>query len=169
MKPNGKECPPAVAPAGEASIAVGANAPLSYTPTRAAGKADAEGSGSRAVPNFRTPKKRGGYGDGALPHLKGQRIAFRASTGRVSAYTGKRGRVLHMLATMGEGVTQWDTLPWHTRLGASVHVLRCDGLEIDTALEGEYRHARYTLRTAGCLIIQAENSGTLRAREGNAQ
>ncbi|MFN3456510.1 MAG: hypothetical protein ACK4Z8_02905 [Novosphingobium sp.] len=74
-----------------------------------------------------------------------------------------------MLATMGEGVTQWDTLPWHTRLGASVHVLRCDGLEIDTALEGEYRHARYTLRTAGCLIIQAENSGTLRAREGNAQ
>lgn len=169
MKRKGKECPPAVAPAGRASIAVGANAPLSYTSTRAAGKAGKMAEGSTAGPNFPTPKKRARNRDRGGSLWRGTWIAFRCSTGRIWAYTGKRGRVLYMLATMGEGVTQWDTLPWHTRLGASVHVLRCDGLEIDTVLEGEYRHARYTLRTAGSLIIQGENSGTLRARAGDAQ
>lgn len=169
MKRKVKECPPAVAPAGGASIAVGANAPLSYTSTRAAGKAGRTGEGAAVGANFRKPKKGTGNRDKGSPRWRGTRIAFRCSTGRIWAYTGKRGRVLYMLATMGEGVTQWDTLPWHTRLGASVHVLRCDGLEIDTALEGEYRHARYTLRTAGSLIIQGENSGTPRARAGDAQ
>jgi hypothetical protein len=63
-----------------------------------------------------------------------------------------------MLATMGQGVTQWDTLPWHTRLGASIHAMREEGLSIDTVREGEFRHARYFLRTPGCLLIQANNS-----------
>ena len=63
-----------------------------------------------------------------------------------------------MLANEAGGVTQWDTLPWHTRLGGTIHALRRDGLLIDTEREGEHRHARYRLRTPGRLIIQAENS-----------
>ena len=86
------------------------------------------------------------------------RAAFRAPTGRIWRYSGKRARVLVMLACEAEGVTQWDTLPWHTRLGGTIHALRCDGLLIDTEREGEFRHARYRLRTPGRLIIQAENS-----------
>jgi hypothetical protein len=65
-------------------------------------------------------------------------------------YSGKRARVLAMLAS-GQGVTQWDTLPWHTRLGGTIHVLRGDGLTIETVREGEFRHARYRLRTVGKL------------------
>ena len=79
------------------------------------------------------------------------KVAFRASGGRVWTYTGKRARVLAMLATTGKGVTQWDTLPWHTRLGGTIHAMREDGLEIDTVLEGEFRNARYWLRTEGTL------------------
>ena len=77
-------------------------------------------------------------------------IAFRASTGRIWHYSGKRARVLAMLAS-GQGVTQWCTLPWHTRLGGTIHAMRKDGLAIDTVREGEYRHARYWLRTPGAL------------------
>ena len=87
------------------------------------------------------------------------RTTFCASTGRIWAFTGKRARVLEMLATMGQGVTQWDCLPWHTRLGASVHALREAGLVVRTEREGDYRHARYFLTTPGSLLIQAENSG----------
>jgi hypothetical protein len=61
-----------------------------------------------------------------------------------------------MLATGAKGVTQWDTLPWHTRLGGTIHVMREDGLSIETELEGEYRHARYWLRTPGQLIADGE-------------
>ncbi|MAP68225.1 MAG: hypothetical protein CL952_01730 [Erythrobacteraceae bacterium] len=86
-------------------------------------------------------------------------IAFRAPAGRTWRYRGKRARVLEMLATTPTGITQWDTLPWHTRLGASIHVLRQDGLVIDTQREGDCRHARYRLVTTGTLIIQAENRG----------
>ncbi len=57
-----------------------------------------------------------------------------------------------MLATMPGGVTQWDTLPWHTRLGGTIHVLRGDGLLIETVREGEFRHARYQLLTQGRLL-----------------
>ncbi|QGN53339.1 hypothetical protein [Novosphingobium sp. Gsoil 351] len=57
--------------------------------------------------------------------------------------------MLAMLATIPTGVTQWDTLPWHTRLGGTIHALREDGLSIETVREGEYRHARYWLRTPG--------------------
>lgn len=77
--------------------------------------------------------------------------AFRASTGQIWAFEGKKGRVLAMLATMPQGVTQWDCWPWHTRLGSSIHAMRRDGLQIDTVREGEFRHARYTLATPGAL------------------
>lgn len=87
----------------------------------------------------------------------GRVTAFRASTGRIWRYTGKRWRVLAMLATMRRGVTQWDTLPWHTRLGGTIHALRRDGLAITTEIEGRYRHARYRLATPGCLLIQPDN------------
>ena len=86
------------------------------------------------------------------------KVTFRASTGRIWGYRGKIGKALAMLASRAEGVTQWDTLPWHTRLGGSIHRLREDGLDISTEREGEYRHARYRLRTPGSLIIQRENS-----------
>jgi len=85
--------------------------------------------------------------------------SFCASTGATWRYTGKRGRVLSMLATMPAGITQWDCLPWHTRLGGTIHALRRDGLVIDTDREGEYRHARYRLVTLGRLIKEAENRG----------
>lgn len=85
-------------------------------------------------------------------------VAFRSRAGKLWRYSGKRGRVLEMLATTPGGVTQWDTLPWHTRLGGTIHALRRDGLAIDTQREGEFRHARYRLATPGSLLIQRENS-----------
>ena len=78
------------------------------------------------------------------------RVVFRALAGRVWRYSGKRARVLDMLAT-GRTVTQWDTLPWHTRLGGTIHALRDDGLLIETVREGRYRHARYRLLTPGII------------------
>lgn len=84
-------------------------------------------------------------------------VTFRSHDGTMWSYHGKRARVLAMLATSPNGVTQWDTLPWHTRLGGTIHTMREDGLAITTELEGEYRHARYRLSTAGCLIKQPEN------------
>lgn len=99
----------------------------------------------------------------AIPRAAGPRMGiptvFRASTGAVWRYSGKRGRVLAMLATMPAGLTQWDCLPWHTRLGGTIHALRCDGLAIDTEREGKYRHARYRLATTGSLIKQGKNRG----------
>ncbi len=86
-------------------------------------------------------------------------VGLRALDGRTWSYRGKRARVVQMLASMPQGVTQWDCWPWHTRLGGTIHALRCDGLEISTELEGDCRHARYRLCMAGCLIIQAENNG----------
>ena len=85
-------------------------------------------------------------------------VTYRGSAGRIWSYRGKIGRVLAMLASRTEdGLTQWDTLPWHTRLGGSIHRLREDGLSIETEREGDYRHARYRLRTPGRLIIQGGN------------
>lgn len=135
----GNERPPAVDAAEGRSIAVGANAGAAYRGDGAAGKLPVRA---------REPSGR------VLP----SRAAFRASTGRIWRYSGKRARVLVMLASEAGGVTQWDTLPWHTRLGGTIHALRRDGLVIDTEREGEFRHARYRLRTPGRLIIQAENS-----------
>lgn len=84
-------------------------------------------------------------------------VAFRAMDGSIWRYPGKKGRVLAMLATMPEGVTQHDTYPWHTRLGGTIHAMRCEGLAIDTQREGRYRHARYRLTTPGSLIEQGGN------------
>ena len=83
---------------------------------------------------------------------KALKAAFRTHTGKIWRYSGKRARVLAMLATMPAGLTQWDTLPWHTRLGGTIHALRRDGLDIETQREGEYRHARYRLTTTGQLV-----------------
>lgn len=85
-------------------------------------------------------------------------VTFRATSGLEWRYKGKRARVVAMLAET-DSVTQWDTLPWHTRLGGTIHALRRDGLVIDTELVGEYRHARYRLRTPGTVIIHRDNSG----------
>lgn len=79
------------------------------------------------------------------------RVTFRALTGREWRFTGKRARVIAMLAT-GPSITQWDTLPWHTRLGGTIHAMRRDGLAIETVREGEFRHARYRLLTPGRLV-----------------
>jgi len=86
-------------------------------------------------------------------------VTLRTAEGQSWTYRGKRGRVLAMLAKADNGVTQWDTLPWHTRLGGSIHAMRQDGLSIATEIEGEYRHARYHLGTSGSLIIHPINSG----------
>ena len=126
------DCPPTVGAVEGHSIALGASAGAAYrsggvTGKRAVGAGEASG---RAVTS---------------------RAAFRSLAGRVWRYSGKRARVLAMLATTRTGVTQWDTLPWHTRLGGTIHALREDGLSIETVREGEYRHARYWLRTPGLL------------------
>ena len=139
MTGPGNDCPPAVVAAEGRSIAVGANAGAAYRGSGAAGK---------AAMSAREPFGR----------AKASRAAFQSLAGRIWRYSGKRARVLAMLASRAEGVTQWDTLPWHTRLGGTIHALREDGLAIETEREGEYRHARYRLRTPGCLLIQAGNS-----------
>ncbi|NNC47653.1 MAG: hypothetical protein HKO13_04380 [Sphingomonas sp.] len=84
-------------------------------------------------------------------------VCYRALTGQEWHYRGKRARVVTMLVEQ-PSVTQWDTLPWHTRLGGTIHALRRDGLNISTEVEGRYRHARYRLHTEGSLIIQRKNT-----------
>jgi len=84
-------------------------------------------------------------------------VTFRAPSGAKWTYRGKRARVL-ILLVQGESITQWDTLPWHTRLGGTIHAMRCDGLEVETEIEGEFRHARYRLLTKGSLIIHRANT-----------
>lgn len=147
IAPSENDCPPAVGATGGQHTAVGANAMTRYANDADAGK-----------PRFNPPLK--AY-QNTTPRdgTDVARIAFRASGGRLWAYRGKRARVLAMLATNGHGVTQWDCYPWHTRLAASVKVMRDDGIEIETTLEGPYRHARYRLRTPGTLIIQGQNTG----------
>lgn len=113
-----------------AGIAVGANAQPLYAQGLGAGN------------NSAKKRKRA-----SLPAV----VTFRGSAGQLWGFDGKIGRVLHMLATMPQGVTQWDTLPWHTRLGASIHSLREAGLSIRTQREGDCRHARYFLLTPGRL------------------
>lgn len=79
-------------------------------------------------------------------------VTFRGESGQLWCFKGKKGRVMAMLAATPSGITQWDTLPWHTRLGGTIHAMRRDGLAIDTEREGEYRHARYRLQTLGRLV-----------------
>lgn len=90
--------------------------------------------------------------EGQRPMGRMPNVVFVANEGgRRWRYGGKRGRVLSLLAHSARGVTQLDCLPWHTRLGGTIHALRRDGLAISTELEGEYRHARYRLHTPGRL------------------
>lgn len=84
----------------------------------------------------------------------GLAIVFSGPNGRNWPYKGKRARVVDMLASNPTGITQHDTLPWHTRLGGTIHALRQDGLEISTELEGPYRHARYRLHTPGRIVTR---------------
>lgn len=132
---------------GKECIAVEANAERYYSGAAPAGKPSQE-------PRIDAVRMREQSDRCNMP-----KAAYRDSTGRIWAFTGKRGRVLELLATRGQGLTQWDCWPWHTRLGASIHVLREAGLAIDTLREGEYRHARYFLRTPGVLIEQAGSRG----------
>ena len=74
-----------------------------------------------------------------------RKTAYKASDGRIWRYTGKRAWVLDMLVSANNCVTQHDCLPWHTRLGGTIHAFRQDGLLIGTEIEGEFRHARYRL------------------------
>jgi hypothetical protein len=115
--------------------------------TPADGKSARMASARNRPPRARAREMRSGLGQ----------VAYRDSAGRKWAYSGKRGRVLTMLASGKDGVTQRDTLQWHTRLGGTIHILRRDGLVMDTEREGEFRLARYRLRTPGTLIIQPNN------------
>jgi len=146
MKGGAKKFPPTVSAVEGTRNAVGANAMEQYARERV------EGKPSQSARKY-APETLGEAG-----RVDGPKISYRTSTGLILSFTGKRARVLELLATQGQGLTQWDCWPWHTRLGASVHALREAGLAIDTAREGPCRHARYFLRTPGSLIIQAENS-----------
>lgn len=117
-----------------------------------------EGQPSTVEANGNAPFAHRGAAGKRGGEMRSAVVAYRSASGGTWRYTGKRGRVLEMLATLPGGVTQWDTLPWHTRLGGTIHALRRDGLAIDTQREGEYRHARYRLATPGSLIIHPENS-----------
>lgn len=94
----------------------------------------------------------------------GAKTAYRDSEGRKWAYRGKRAVVLDMLVSMPQGVTQHDTLPWHTRLGGTIHAMREDGLAISTEIEGPYRHARYRLATE---LVGDETTGEHRLENLN--
>lgn len=139
------DCPPVAVTTEGTCNAVGASAAAQYAERCASGKPSA------------VVRKYGQNARARAGGAKGAKTAYRASTGFIWAFRGKIGRVLQMLATQSQGLTQWDCLPWHTRLGSSIHALREAGLDIETRREGEFRHARYFLRTPGCLIIQAEN------------
>ena len=146
------------------SIAVQANAEPGYSQTERDGntiRPGAERTGS-------TPAARQSQSGLECPVSPSQRnlrhdlaqTAYCDSEGRIWRYRGKRARVLDMLAATAGGITQWDTLPWHTRLGASIHAMREDGLAITTELEGPYRHARYRLATRLVASINNRNKSS---------
>ena len=97
------------------------------------------------------------------------KAVFSDSAGRKWAYKGKRARVLVMLTSTSSGVTQWDTLPWHTRLGGTIHALREHGLVISTEIEGDDRHARYRLTTPGTIKIDGNNQSDRGLLRGETQ
>jgi hypothetical protein len=125
-------------------------APTVVTATAGASKA----VGAIAAPLYAQGKA---YGNNRKRSASFGKVAFLADTGKRWSIGGKCGRVLLMLATRQQGVTQWCTLPWHTRLGASIHQLREAGLFIETQREGDCRHARYFLRTPGRLLTPSGN------------
>lgn len=147
LTPAGKDCPPDAATSEGRCIAVRANAAATYQQT---------GRYDKALP---MPPKSPLGRQGGSGRRKAPRTAFRGSTGQIWAFGGKCGRVLAMLAKCREGITPFDCWPWHTRLGASVHVLRKAGLTVRTEREGDCNHARYFLMTAGHLVQPADGNG----------
>lgn len=85
-------------------------------------------------------------------------VRFRSPTGRYCTYGGTRAHVILMLVQAPDGLTQSDTLPWHTRLSETIHVFRQHGFEISTEFEGKYRRARYRLLTRGNLPVRGAGS-----------
>lgn len=122
--------PPAVAPAGGDSTSLDGHATFSYAKSGAFNKAEDFSSKS---------------------------VMFLGDCGQKFCHKGKVGRVLKMLATYPDGITQYSTYPWHTRLAASIKILRDSGLTIQTEREGDNRHARYHLQTAGSIINQPQS------------
>lgn len=147
MMPPSNECPPVARTTEGRHEALRASAAAPYLSVGGGGKSDPD---ARIL---RVNTRRRLDGD------EYPKVTYRASTGLIWAFDGKKGRVVRMLATMGQGVTQWDCYPWHTRLGGTIHALREAGMVIDTVREGPFRHARYFLRTPGTVIIQPENRG----------
>ena len=121
--------PPAVAAAGGERTSYETRTVFGYITNRKHGKA--EGLGSKPV-------------------------VYRSDCGQEWSHKGKTGRVLGMLASTSIGITQHSTYPWHTRLAASIQVLRDSGLAIETTREGDFRHGRYRLLTKGALIEQPD-------------
>jgi hypothetical protein len=132
-------------------IALQANASLQYPQSEREGKRNRPGADRTCLTPPAASQSRLESAVGVSEGQKranGHKVAYRDSEGRKWCYTGKRARVLDMLVATPGGITQWDCLPWHTRLGSSIHAMREDGLAISTELEGDYRHARYRLATA---------------------
>ncbi len=90
---------------------------------------------------------------GKPPRQRKDRTLFRTVAGEECAHSGNAGRVLQLLASNPDGITQFTTYPWHTRLAASIQMLRLSGLDIQTEREGPSRHARYILVTQGELVV----------------
>ena len=153
------KCPPAGATAEGRGIAVGANAGTVYPSGAGLGKPDNPAGPVDALAHSPRARARADSGPesalGRLDRGQGRATGFHALDGRKWAYRGKRGQVLAMLVDAPGGITQWDTLPWHTRLGGTIHAMRADGLSISTEVEGQYRHARYRLHTPGRLVERA--------------
>ena len=155
-KPKRKRAPVAATTKGP-NIRLAANASHPYRSTPPNGKPNLGkpfAHSARAREAGRNTPIEAQDGQGVVQAAK---VTCHDSAGRKWAYRGKRARVVELLATMPDGVTQWDTLPWHTRLGGTIHALRRDGLEISTELEGPCRHARYRLHSPVRLIEQEEN------------
>ena len=121
--------PPAVAPAGGERTLIGKHATSHYSMF---GKQSKTGDSNSTI------------------------VIFLGDCGQKFGHKGKVGRVLKMLATNPSGITQYSTYPWHTRLAASIKVLRDSGLIIQTEREDSTRHARYILQTGGKLIGQSQ-------------
>lgn len=146
-------------------IAQQASAPSEYSQSGQDGNPIRPGTGGAGS----TPAARHGRSglecpvsaSGGKRPLDAARTAYSDSEGRIWRYRGKRARVLDMLFVSPVGITQLDCVPWHTRLGGSIHAMREDGLAISTELEGPYRHARYRLamRLVPCGNGQGQSGG----------
>lgn len=152
MQPPEMKMGPGVGAPEPHRIAVQASAQSGYSETGQDGNRNGPGATRTgtmpAAPPDRSRLERAMGASGGQRRERCWETAYRDSDGRKWHFRGKRARVLDMLVASQRGITQWDCLPWHTRLGASIHAMRRDGLTISTELEGPYRHARYRLAIA---------------------